>query len=257
MNKYTFPGNAIQKIIDFLLYVKHCRNWHAKALDYLGLVSTPFIRFDLRKGHSFLVRSGTHDAAVMCEIFFHGIYDVSQIAKKQNLTVIDVGAHIGGFSVFLHQHASVKKIVCVEPIPANVALLKKNISLNSLGPVSVIYAGALWITNGTLRLHHNDNTANSGILSKGKIIKVPCMTLHALLKKNNLRSLDVLKLDCEGAEFEILQQAQNILPKICWILMEYHPSPERTYQDILRLVSEKFAVTYHHPKEHIVLFRKK
>jgi len=52
---------------------------------------------------------------------------------------------------------------------------------------------------------------------------VPALPLEAVLAAHNLGKVDLLKLDCEGAEYEILIGGSfSVLAKIDRIIMEYH-----------------------------------
>ncbi len=65
---------------------------------------------------------------------------------------------------------------------------------------------------------------------------IPCTTLENILTTNNLPVIDLLKLDCEGAEFEILYQSHNsTLARITNIKMEYHNNPLEATQNITAL----------------------
>jgi hypothetical protein len=48
------------------------------------------------------------------------------------------------------------------------------------------------------------------------------VTLSGIFKENSIGACQVLKMDCEGAEYGILFSSQEILPKIQQIIMEYH-----------------------------------
>jgi hypothetical protein len=64
---------------------------------------------------------------------------------------------------------------------------------------------------------------NSFFGGSGDKISVDCLTLEDIFKKHRLKKLDLLKLDCEGAEYEILYETPaEILAKIKEIRLEYH-----------------------------------
>ena len=148
-------------------------------------------------------------------------------AVKPGMTVIDIGAHIGYYSLlFAKCVGSTGLVFSFEPLPENFALLQKNIQLNELNNVQS-FCSALFSSSRELSLSVPDESPNSGdgsvIHDRGsKHILVPAITLDSFCARANIQP-DVLKMDVEGAEYDVLLGAQETIsscrPKL---LIELH-----------------------------------
>jgi len=134
--------------------------------------------------------------------------------------IIDCGANIG-LSVLAYKKRFPKaKIIAFEPDPVFSPILKRNLALNGAGDVEVVEAAA-WTTNGTQVwcLEGNDG---SRILQPGqtyaKTTTVRTIDLSAYLDK----PVDLLKIDIEGAEYEVIPHLQVCLANVKSISLECH-----------------------------------
>jgi len=142
-----------------------------------------------------------------------------------NDTVIDIGGHIGSFSVYAAREAPQGKVLTFEPDPNNFALLQKNITLNNTKNIS-IHNIAISGSHGNLPFYHNAfNNAESGLFGNqtGPSLLVPSITLDDIFSNYTISKCDFLKIDCEGAEYDILFKASpRSLGNITRIAMECH-----------------------------------
>ncbi len=120
------------------------------------------------------------------------------------------------------------KIFCYEPSTENYELLQSNISQNQ---IKNIFPNnfAVSQSNDIITLYINpDNTAHSIYDSTSKSIQVKSRTLQNIFDSNKLEICDYLKLDCEGAEYEIIESLPNeYFKKIKQIYIEYHFSDSK------------------------------
>lgn len=138
--------------------------------------------------------------------------------------LIDIGAHIGSFSLAAAKKFPKAKILCFEPSPSSYAVLKKNIKLNSFRNIGV-YNKAVSSNKGyaSFYIDQINSAANSMYASKGFGIKVPSITLERIFKDNSIKKCAFVKMDCEGAEYDILLNTKHkILRKIQSMAIEYH-----------------------------------
>ena len=142
-------------------------------------------------------------------------------------TIIDIGAHIGGFALLAANIYPNSNIYCYEPNPDNFRLLKENIIINNFE--DTVYPFQLAITGKTgiekLHIFPGKNTGMHSISKKFKddnSILINCITLE-VFKSNNIGICNFLKIDCEGAEEDILlNTSSNLLKRINYISLEMH-----------------------------------
>ena len=69
------------------------------------------------------------------------------------------------------------------------------------------------------------NATHNLFIKSDKFIEISTITLKNIFEENNLKKCSLLKIDCEGAEYEIFESAtSDLLKKIKIICMEYHPN---------------------------------
>jgi len=145
--------------------------------------------------------------------------------------VVDIGAHIGTFSIFAATRFKEAKVYAFEPEPSNFKLLKENIQINKLEeritPFNLAVGGG---TGKQIELHyHPTSLASSSTVysmrteETASAVKVNSISLKDIFQENKLSHCDLLKMDCEGAEYEILfSTPQRVLNKIKSISLEAH-----------------------------------
>jgi len=152
-------------------------------------------------------------------VFFEEQYDFLPVRDKE---VIDIGSNIGDTSIYFALRGA-KKVIAVEPAPKNFQSAKKNVEINSLSnKIELIMAGCS-DKKGSILV----NAEKSGITyslenDKQNEIKVPLITLDEILK--NVKSFPcILKMDCEGCEYDTILSATNeTLTYFSHIQIEYH-----------------------------------
>ena len=140
---------------------------------------------------------------------------------RDGFTFIDIGANIGAYSLFVAARAGRgARILAVEPQPEIFARLAFNIAQNPFGTVKAV-ACALADKPGELTLFidpTNRGESSVRILnsSAGTSVKVPAMTLLALVEGEGYERIDAMKLDVEGAEDLILEPFLRDAPQALW-----------------------------------------
>ena len=189
------------------------------------------------------------------EIFAENIYDIQRDNINLNGVVIDIGAHIGVFSIFAATMAKNATVYCFEPEPDNFQMLVKNIALNKLQDRILPFNIAVSNVSAMRKLIRSSSSLSAHSFFPRKIlaeetkdsIDVTCISLSDIFQKYKIEKCDFLKLDCEGEEYNILLNAPDeILDKTARIALEYHDgltdSSSRELADFLKRKHFKVAV---------------
>ena len=195
-------------------------NWAKVLTDHLGVARAPY-RARLRNGLVFNVRPGTDDTRILFEIFVRGCYDAAVVAPGG--TIVDIGANTGIYSILAAQQAA--RVIACEPHPTNLAILRKNLELNRAPQVEVVdcaISGSPGISS--LILPDDDSFVGRYSLHPGRgtrSLEVTCITLDDLFRRARLVHVDLLKIDCQGSEYEILYGAsRENLSRVSQIIVE-------------------------------------
>jgi FkbM family methyltransferase len=176
------------------------------------------------------------DTGVGRPVYCHRQYEPSETAAvrrivKPGMTVVDIGANIGYFTILAARLAGpAGKVVAIEPDPHNFSLLTKSIHANRLRNVVALNV-ALGTTPGKARLFCSQ--ANFGDhrlypeagVSGRPAIEVPVDTLDNVLAASGSPHADFVKMDVQGCEHGVLKgmpQALASSPDIC-LLTEFWP----------------------------------
>ena len=146
---------------------------------------------------------------------------------KEGMTVIDIGAHIGYYSLYFAKCVGPSgHIFSFEPVPENLALLRKNVRLNQVSWVQT-FSDALYSCTKNISFAVPDESANSGEGSlvqhrPGRRILVHAVALDSFCCSAGIRP-DVVKMDVEGAELEVLLGARDTIERCSpKLLIELH-----------------------------------
>jgi len=141
------------------------------------------------------------------------------------MVVFDVGANLGYFSMIAGRLVGEGgRIICVEPDPRVVEVLRKNVGVNGLKHATVVQAAA-YNSSGEVSLGCAPATSWSGIYYERpmKRITVRALTLDSLCARLGLDRVDFVKIDVEGAESVVIKGMSEILVRYRpQILLELH-----------------------------------
>jgi FkbM family methyltransferase len=199
--------------------IARIQTWPRALADHLRLTRGSYV-CRLRDGSAVEIRGGTDDRHVLFEVFVEDIYPVSVQAGD---TVVDVGAQIGCYTIRTATRGA--RVYAFEPFPANYSALQRNIALNHLAGVKA-FPYAVGAESGPRTMFVPDEDGHTGRYSLfpgrgSQTLSVSCLSLDDIVRENNLQSVDVLKLDCQGSEYEILFGAsQDTLARVQRIIME-------------------------------------
>jgi FkbM family methyltransferase len=248
-------------------FEKHYRHRVYRQLDdaLTGLVQE-FLADDedgLLQMHGFWVRgdNAEQDLVIVRDIAEQDSYRIAEL-QLNGPVAVDVGAHIGVFSRAFKERHPAARVVAVECCPENIPALRRNVGdfativpaaltyerevalFNAVYPGCVSTGGSEVVSRTEFEAMAASRATNGG---DGKPAApspagywldrrpLATVTLEELMTEHHLDHIDVLKLDCEGSEFSILENTTS-LDRIGAIVGEYHG--REAFQE---LVARKFG----------------
>ena len=138
--------------------------------------------------------------------------------------VVDAGANVGLATLWFLGTYPGSRVVCFEPAPENVRLLRANVE--PTGRASVVPA-AVGRTSGFITLHLAEHDAMHSTVSApethpGQSLQVPLVALRDYLSEHAIERIDILKLDVEGAELEALEGLGDRIANVGVMVGEVH-----------------------------------
>lgn len=191
---------------------------------------------------------------------------------KEGDIVVDIGAHMGRYTIPSAKSVGVSgKVIAVEAHPYNFGILQHNLKLNKLTNVSALNS-AVYSKKANLKLYLPDEdlgyTMHHSVMTnylstkynneiERKFVEVEADTLDNLLKSSGITTVNWIKIDVEGAEYEVLKGAREILStkKPISILVEVHG--KETYGPTIELLRSnnfniEFERTYDNGEKHVL-----
>jgi FkbM family methyltransferase len=214
----------------YLNSFKNVSNWWLHFLVKLGLAKSDPLIFRGRNNIVFEVPERLlHEFK---EIFFEEAYFVGLKRRLPNSPIIiDIGANAGFFTMLAASKYPNATIFAYEPMRDNYNQLKRNIRLNENTDIKC-FQKAVYGYSGEVLINFNTSdtfTTSATVIQHSPVqndtagIRVPCISMFDIFAGNNLSYCDLLKLDCEGAEYEILYNCSDkCLARIKQIALEVH-----------------------------------
>jgi len=225
-------------------------NWPSLSAWMLRPAPRGHARVDLRNGLRFDARS-LMDIWVIKETCLDRGYEAASVDIQPGWTIVDIGAGLGDFTIDAARKAPGGVVHAYEPFPGSFELLGQNVALNGVDNARV-YNLAISAEAGTLTLYTDPSEAvmhHAAAYARqdgAAEIQVPTIPLDRVFDELNLARCDFMKIDCEGAEYEILMNASPAtLKRIVHICLEYHDGfTSYTHADLVRfLEGQGFAIT--------------
>lgn len=154
--------------------------------------------------------------------FLHGIKEifvdkVYLISLPENPYIIDCGANIGLSILYFKKLYPNAEILAFEPDERNFSLLERNLHSFNLSNI-ILRQEAVWNENTYISFSEEASMSSKIDLSDSGTKKVKAIRLREHLN----RKVDFLKIDIEGAEYEVLCDIADLLPNVNNMFIEYH-----------------------------------
>jgi FkbM family methyltransferase len=241
LRKYSYYLASIFRLLTGI------REWPLVVRVFLGLAGPGVKTVSLRReGVRFRVR-GPMDLWSVKETFLDRFYERFGTRIDEGWTVVDIGAGIGEFTLLAACGHPQNRVAAFEPFSESLALLQENLSLNRAGNVEA-YAEAIGAQSGSLALDLSggeplqlQSLRAEGSLASQSVRIIPSLSLADAFDRLGLERCDLIKLDCEGAEYPILFNApHSLLDRIERIVMEYHDGVcEYSHRDMAKFLGER------------------
>lgn len=217
-------------ITNFFFHVGRVKLYMSRFGNFLGL--TLYVRIKMLNAgdiiwvrlpslkHPLSVRGGSSDGKVFEHVFVDGEYEIDYEMDPTN--IIDAGANVGYASIFFANKYPRAKIVAVEPEESNLSMLRENSSFYE--NIKIVPAG-IWCKDVRLEIENPDDSqwafrvkelcdvAGEGIAAK---------SVRTIMGEHGMESIDILKLDIEGAENEVLSYCDDWIGKVGCLMIELH-----------------------------------
>lgn len=186
-----------------------------------------------KTGAIFPVRSGTTDASIINEVVLRDQYRLHRTTLGPG-SIIDAGANIGIFSVLAARMFPDRQVIAVEPVTDNVAVLRDALDQNHLEQRVTVAPFALAAQQGHQKIYRDagNEGGHSMLVSRtsrsAKFVHAPTLALRDLFEQQHVERCALLKMDIEGAEYEVLRGCTpEVLGRIDRIHLEFHRSDAR------------------------------
>jgi FkbM family methyltransferase len=216
----------------------------ARTLARAGVRGQPLAKLRWHD-HDLFYRPATSDPLAIYQVLLRqrGKAEYYLPPTLQPEIVLDIGSNIGASILFFHEQFPAARIYGFEPNPETFRVLQKNVG--SLPSVEVFNYG-LGAADGNVAVPF-DGADFSRFMSKdktaewsGPLSPTSCLIMHAgdVVRNFGLTKVDLIKIDCEGAEYDVLTALPPDLLRQCkWIVGEMHD--ESAFQ-LLALLAPHF-----------------
>jgi FkbM family methyltransferase len=166
------------------------------------------------------IRPNGVDYRTLTDVFDGKLYECRATGVTR---ILDLGANIGVATLFLAACFPQAEIACVEPSPANIALLRANIRLNKIR--ASVFEGVVGVASGQAELDVGadpDNFSLTPAKASGNVMCVRSFTVPEVMASIGWDEIDVLKIDIEGYEQTLFRINQDWLRRVRLIVGEAH-----------------------------------
>ena len=212
----------------YIRLVKNLANWWLHFAVKLGLTNKDPLIFRTRS--DIIIEVPQRIMHEFKEIFMEGSYMRGlELKIPDRPVIIDVGANAGFFTFFAASQFPGAQIYSYEPIGNNFEQLKRNKALNPTARV-LCFQKAVYGYSGEVTLNYDlrdSFTTSASVYDSSdtlmETVQVPCVTLQEIFDKHQLDRCHLLKMDCEGSEYEILYNCPSTyLHRVDQMAIEVH-----------------------------------
>lgn len=205
--------------------------------------------------HPVYLRPGTSDIQTFEQLFYEDEYGFALDFVPR--TIIDGGANIGLAAIYFSNKYPEAKIISIEPEPSNFEMLVKN----TVNYNNVSAHNAALTKNSKAKIIIEDKglghwgfmtTEVSGDVPQDAVV-IPTISIFDLMRENNFESIDLLKIDIEGAEKELFETGyESWLPKTRVLVVELHDRMKKGCSKSVFSAVCKYDFSFSHKGENLI-----
>jgi len=204
---------ASHNVYQYILFVSYIRK--SNVVDYFDGKSE-YLSFNY--GDTNLTFYGARNDGDIVGVF--GFEDW-KILNPENKIVIDIGANIGDSPIYFALNKA-NRVIALEPYPSTFDLAVQNIKVNNLNDKITILNSGYGKASEIVKVDTKRRDTMGTILvssNEGKEVKL--YSLEMLIREFDIKEA-VLKMDCEGCEYNLLNEDDGVLKKFKRIVLEFH-----------------------------------
>jgi FkbM family methyltransferase len=237
------------KVRGFLDVFRCFRNPFLVVLLRFGVLRMPFFLYRIRsKGLAVQMlgrpaATSLGDLFVLRELFIEETYrDLLPLLPKRSVTVLDVGSNLGSFMIWLHRRHGISRGFTFEPEPTSFQLCRFNLFNNSC-PATAISAAMGGQARKIQMIVGRERPGGLSIYARSdsdsETADVDVLAFDDWLEINR-EPFDVLKLDCEGAEWEILDCTPiEVFSRFTVVVAEVHADGKHPVDSFPQLMTDR------------------
>jgi len=217
-------------LIDLLVVACNRQKWIKKLKIKARYANDVSLYFPMTTSRYHLLLSDLMSERYMND--FEKYYSRRVDFRKEDV-IIDIGAHVGKFCIPIFIEHPYVRVFAFEPDPHNFDCLRRNLNVNGIEQSRFkIEPFAVYDRPGKLSFSTGWSSTVGTITGigfflekeKAQCVVVEAITLDDVFRRNQIEKCRLLKIDCEGSEYAILESASDVtLSKVENLFMEVHP----------------------------------
>ncbi|MEJ7911600.1 MAG: FkbM family methyltransferase [Chitinophagaceae bacterium] len=172
---------------------------------------------------------------VFKELFVEDFYNIQELTGSlpADPVILDIGANAGFFDILILSKLKNARIWAYEPLPSNCKLIEATMQRNQAlrEGLQLFNLAVTGLPVESIKLYTENTGDNSEIASvfsnfdsrNTNALTVPAQSLTSIIEQNGFKKIDLLKLDCEGSEYDILYHTpKEVLHVVKKLVIEVH-----------------------------------